>query len=255
VAVSAIVVLVAAYRLVSRRADLIRYAWMVVAGTLTQVVLGGITVLLDLHPVVVGVHFLLSMGLLAASEMLWIASGTETGKPVSGISGSGQPGLGRWLIRSQMVLATVVLFTGTIVTGTGPNSGDSRADRLDFELESVARIHAVTVWLLLALLVVIALRLTGRLGGEASPGARPSQGPRYKNPFDVVQWMLGVVVLQGAIGYTQFALGVPPLLVELHIMGAVAVWSLAILLTAAPVGATVPVGETAGRNERLADLA
>ena len=48
--------------------------------------------------------------------------------------------------------------------------------------------------------------------------------------FRVVRWMLAAVVVQGAVGYTQFGLGVPAGLVEVHILGALVVWSLAILL-------------------------
>lgn len=223
VAVSAVAVLVAAYRLPSRRPDLLRYAWLVVAGTLTQVVLGGITVLLDLNPVVVSVHFLLSMGLLAAAQYLWFHSRSDSEN--SRIAGSGpdasHPQAG--MIRGQLGLATIVLLTGTVVTGTGPNSGDTEADRLNFELEAVTRIHSIAVWLLVAALVLLAVRLS-RNPAPAAPR------PGVPAPFSVVRWMLAAAVVQGGIGYTQFALGVPPLLVELHIVGAITIWSLALLL-------------------------
>ncbi len=252
VAVSAVAVVVAAYRRTPRRADLITYAWLVMAGTATQVVLGGITVLLDLHPIVVGVHFLISMGLLVVSQSLWFRSRLDDVQRRSDpdVSHPAQS-----LIRLQLGLSSVVLFTGTVVTGTGPNSGDSRADRLGFELETVARIHSLSVWLTLAVLVWLAIRLSRIASGSAQP-AGPALAPvgPFRDPFTIIRWMLGVVMIQGAIGYTQFALGVPPLLVELHIVGAVAVWTLALHLMMS-AGQVVGVGsEYAGRSETVADL-
>lgn len=261
VALSAVAVVVAAHRRRPRRADLIRYAWAVVAGTMLQVVLGGVTVLLDLHPIVVSVHFLLSMGLLWAAQVLWFRAGPdrsadEATEPI----GEALPAdAGRkWsgdvtLLRALPVLASAVLLTGTVVTGTGPNSGDSRADRLGFELETVARIHSAFVWCLIAALVMLAVR-TARSRLRRSD---PLDGP---TGFTVLNVLLAVVVAQGAIGYTQFALGAPALLVELHVIGAVAVWSLSILLhlqwadgrprqAAGTVGAVGATAEGATRPE------
>ena len=36
--------------------------------------------------------------------------------------------------------------------------------------------------------------------------------------------LVGAIVLQGAIGYTQYFVGVPPLLVGLHVAGSIVVW-------------------------------
>jgi cytochrome c oxidase assembly protein subunit 15 len=206
VAVSAVLAVVAAYRRLPRRPDLIRLAWGLVAGTAAQVVLGGITVLADLHPIVVSVHFLVSMILLWNAQTLWVRSGQEHHTVRTA---------GEWPARLQLALAAAVLLTGTIVTGTGPNSGDSRADRLNFELESVARIHSACVWLLIATVVVMAVRIV-RSGGQGSAA------------FVAARWLLLAIVAQGTLGYTQFALGVPPALVEAHVFGAIVVWSLAI---------------------------
>ena len=106
----------------------------------------------------------------------------------------------------------MVLVTGTLVTGTGPNSGDSRAERLQFELESVTRVHSVMVWCFLAIAATLAIRL-----------ARTGVIPR------LLQRLLAAVAAQGALGYWQFATGVPPLLVELHVLGSMVVWCLAVL--------------------------
>ena len=106
----------------------------------------------------------------------------------------------------MVAAATVVLTTGTLVTGTGPNSGDARADRLSFELEAIARVHGVTVWVLVAVTLALVLRL--RSLGDTRWGS----------------WLLAAMVTQGGIGYLQFSLGVPPGLVAVHIVGAMVVW-------------------------------
>jgi cytochrome c oxidase assembly protein subunit 15 len=189
-----------AYRRNPRRPDLIVWSWFLVAGVAAQIVLGGITVLADLHPILVSGHFLLSMVLLWNVAVLFAKARGGSGRPVSVLPES----LTRHSL-ATVVVASALLVTGTVVTGTGPNSGDFRADRLNFSLSDVARIHGLTAWATLLLLVALAVRLR-RAGIEPT----------------ALQAPVVVAVLQGALGYTQYNLGVPPVLVMLHIVGAVA---------------------------------
>lgn len=218
VTLSAIAALVAAYRRLPRRDDLIRLAWLLVGGTAAQIVLGGITVLLDLNPIVVSIHFLVSMALLVAAHLLWRRAdpdGPPTGRPAADDTS-------RLLLRALLPLAGIVLFTGTLVTGSGPHSGDASADRLGFELTSIARVHSVTVWVFMASLVGLALQYRNRIGAETGD-------PRTRH-WPILRLLLLAGVAQGAVGYTQFALGVPAALVELHVAGSVTVWMLAVAL-------------------------
>jgi cytochrome c oxidase assembly protein subunit 15 len=96
----------------------------------------------------------------------------------------------------------VVVFTGTIVTASGPHAGDEAAERLGFHIEDVARVHGASV----VLFVVLALALWRLTRSRAS------------------QWLLAAIVVQAAIGYTQYFTGVPALLVGFHVVGALAVW-------------------------------
>lgn len=224
-----------AYRRRPRRPDLIRWAWGLVAGLVAQIVLGGVTVLVDLHPLFVGGHYFLSVVLLWNAVVLVTrasAGGPET-----------TPNVDRGLImhgRAVVSLAVVVLAIGTLVTGTGPNSGDGRAERLTFDLNDIARIHAIAVWCFLAVTLVLAIRLQRRSTKHAV----------------LARWLVGGIIVQGAIGYTQFALGVPPLLVEAHMAGTVYVWCVTLVLylsfydrpvmePADPLESGPPVGETA----------
>ncbi len=114
--------------------------------------------------------------------------------------------LGR-LIVAATALAVVL---GTVVTGTGPHGGDEDVDRLPFFLPDVARLHGVSVMLLLVLVLVTLWRLR-------SDGAPPALLRRG-------EVLLAVIVAQAAVGYTQYFTGVPVLLVGVHIAGATAVW-------------------------------
>lgn len=232
VTVSAIAAVVAARRLQPARPDLVRFAWALVIGTAAQIVLGGITVLLDLHPLVVSVHFLFSMGLLWAAQSLWLRSGQAAEPDWFHYSGSAATAAARArtvapvdqrtmiLTRLQLGLTSVVLLAGTIVTGTGPHSGDSSAERLGFDLSEITRVHSTIVWLLLLVLVVFALHMAR----EADRSE-----PQIAAGFQSLRWLMLAVLAQGALGYIQFGLGLPAALVEAHVFGALVVWSLSIL--------------------------
>lgn len=205
VSAAVILAVLAARRRRPYRPELFHLALGLVAGVLAQAVLGGITVLVELHPVAVIGHFLLSMVLLANAVVLLHLSGEDAP------SAPGPRLVGHsW---GLVVLAALVLVTGTVVTGTGPHGGDSRAERLPLELAWVARLHASVVWLFVAVTVVLALRAARAGDLRTLRRVRP---------------LLVVAVAQGAVGYLQYALGVPPALVALHIAGAIGVWCAAL---------------------------
>ena len=188
-----------------RRADLTRWSFGLVVGVLANAVLGGITVLTELTPPIVAAHFLLSISRVWNAVVLHDRAGHD-----------GSPGLPlvparvRTLARALVVVAGVVLLTGTVVTGTGPHGGDEEVARLSFDIGEVVRLHSIAAWVFLALAVwtMAELRRTG-------------------TPRDVdrrAQVLVGAILLQGAIGYTQYFTGVPPWLVLLHVLGSVLVW-------------------------------
>ncbi len=189
-----------------RRRDLVVLSSGLVLGVIGQIVLGGLTVLFDLAPQLVMAHFLLSILILANAVVLHHRAGRPDGARLRVID----PVLVR-LAGGLTLAATVVLVTGTVVTNTGPHAGDRRARRFDLFLPDVARVHGVTVMVFLAL-VLTTLFVAYRRGVL----------PRVQRGLTV---LLGLVVAQAAVGYTQYFTGVPPLLVGVHIAGATAVWA------------------------------
>lgn len=193
------------------RRDLVWLSVGLVLGVIGQIVLGGITVLVDLHPVAVGGHFVLSMILVADAVVLtWRA-----GRPAAPRA----PVVARvdlWLSRVATALAAGLMLTGPIVTGTGPHAGDAASPRFGFAIPDVVRIHSINMWLFLAVLVVLLVRLVRTPGVD-----RLGDGRLLRRGTTV----LVVVVAQGAIGYLQYATGIPAALVLAHIIGATAVLS------------------------------
>jgi cytochrome c oxidase assembly protein subunit 15 len=177
-----------------------------VVGVGAQIVLGGLTVVYGLSPPWVMAHFLLSMVLIADAVVLHTRAGRPDGEPVVPLVTDRVMALGRTVI----VLAAIVLATGTIVTGAGPHGGDENVKRLDVAVSTVARVHGLAENLfLLGVLVTLWL-------------CRVEGAPR--RVFRAGYVLLIVLVAQAIVGYTQYATGVPVLLVGVHIAGAALVW-------------------------------
>lgn len=179
-------------------------AVLVLLGVVLQALLGGVTVLLGLHPATVALHFLLSMLLVATASSLWFAR-HEGGGPARPLV----PPLVTRLAWVTSGVGAVVLVLGTVVTGSGPHSGDAdEPARLGFDARTVSWLHADVVMLFLGLVVAtwLAVRLTDR--------GRPSAAGR--------SWLavLGVSLAQGLVGYVQYFTGLPEALVVTHMLGA-----------------------------------
>ncbi|MBO3748659.1 heme A synthase [Streptosporangiaceae bacterium NEAU-GS5] len=197
--------LVAALRLARRRPVLVRLAALLPAGVVAQALWGGLVVRSALNPVTVSVHFLISIGMIAAACALY-ARASEGDGPVVRLVHRDIRTLGLVLTAAVAVL----LVAGVVVTGTGPHSGDEAATRFAFDIETVARIHADLVWAVVGITfaLIFALHLT-------------------RAPWQVRRAALvlfAVELAQGVIGYVQYFLAVPAFLVGLHVLGATLVW-------------------------------
>ena len=199
VGLAALLVIVAVWRWAPGRRALLRISVLPLVGVLLQAVLGGITVLTGLNPALVAAHFLASMVLVSLSAYLLyrVSEGDEA--PVS---------LVRKEIRSlaglTAALGAGILLLGTMVTGSGPHSGDANTPRFGFDPRTISWLHADAVMLFVGLVVAVllAVHLT-------------TSDPRPRKVWQVV---LGITVLQGLVGYTQYLTGLPEAVVLVHML-------------------------------------
>jgi cytochrome c oxidase assembly protein subunit 15 len=197
--ISALVAVI--YVLKSGRKDLRSLAAGQVLGIIGQGVLGGITVLTDLHPLPVACHLLLSMLLIAGATSLYSRRHTPQVKvpaPTRTVSVISQ---------LHLVVAFIVLILGTLVTGSGPHAGDEKAQRFGFDIRTVAILHADAVIFLVG--ITIALLVAASIAQSTKKA---------------IYIFFVITLAQGAIGYTQYLTGIPEALVAAHLAGATIFW-------------------------------
>ena len=184
----------------SGRRDLRSLAVGQFLGIFGQGILGGITVLTGLHPITVALHLLLSMVLIAGATSIHIrrfepSINIETSK------------LTRSLAILHVLIVFLVMILGTVVTGSGPHAGDAQAERFTFDIRTVAILHADFVIFLFG--VTIAFFVAVGTSAQTKIKLRT---------FTII------ALAQGIIGYVQYFLGVPALIVGLHLLGAAVLW-------------------------------
>ncbi|GAA2408470.1 COX15/CtaA family protein [Streptomyces glaucosporus] len=189
-----------------RRRSLSRLAWAQFWLVVANALMGGATVLMELNPYTVAVHFLLATALLTVATVTWLRAreGDEGPRPLAG------PRL-RQLAAVLTVAAAALVVVGTMVTGSGPHAGDSSdVPRMGVDWETTARVHALLAWAVVGLTVLLwlALRAVDAPGG----------------PLGRARELLLVLLAQGVIGYVQYFTELPEVLVALHLFGSCVVW-------------------------------
>ena len=171
-----------------------------ILGVLAQALIGGVVVLLHLHPGWVSLHFGVSAALVAAS--LYVLHRHDEGdKSPTRVVGPRVRALA-WALAA---LTTVVVVLGVLTTGAGPHSGDAEVGyRIAVDPALLTRWHAAAVWVFLA---ALATYLVAARGGPA-PVRRAAL------------ILLAITLAQGLIGYVQYFTDLPELLVGLHMIGA-----------------------------------
>jgi cytochrome c oxidase assembly protein subunit 15 len=158
---------------------------MLIAGVVADAILGAFVVYSKLNPWLVSLHMLLSLSMIVISAVLYHRS-----KYVYGPGARSDVRDRHFLLIARLLWIpfAVLLITGTITTGSGPHAGASQgqlvARRLPFAFSSAAWVHSLAAVLFIGLVT-------------------------------------GLLLAQAAIGVTQYLTHVPPLLVELHVVGAV----------------------------------
>ncbi|HEX6149668.1 COX15/CtaA family protein [Nocardioides sp.] len=198
----AILTFIAAWQ--TRRRDLRVLAFVLGVGIPAQAVIGGLTVLTDLNPWVVSFHLLCSLAIIGLAVLfLWRLDRPEpepVGGPVVTLA---------WLV---FAAGWLVLYVGTVVTGSGPHAGDLDVPRNGLDPLQLSQLHADAVFLLVGLTVALVV--------VAPPGARRAAGV-----------LLAIELAQGLIGFVQYFTDLPIVLVGFHLLGAALIsaamtWSL-----------------------------
>lgn len=203
VSLASIVALAAALLRTPRRRDLTWLSAGLVAGLFAEVAMGALVVYYKLAPALVSAHFLLGLAFLAVAMVLYERSTIADGgvEPLALVDRTSV------ILSRLMLIATAAVVTlGTIVTSTGPHGGDPTAQRFRLSLHSIAQLHgtSVEIYLMITVLTLWNLARTG------------APRPVVKR----AQLLLGALLLQAAVGYTQYFNGDPVGLVAVHVVGA-----------------------------------
>ncbi|MFF8611163.1 heme A synthase [Streptomyces sp. NPDC015350] len=188
------------------RRTLTRLGWLQFWIVMGNAVLGGIVVLVGLNPYTVAAHFLLSTALLTVAMVTWhrIDEGDGEPRPLVGKAVSQLA----WLLA---VAAGLLVAVGTVVTGAGRHAGDSSdVHRIPIDWKLVSQLHADLAWVVVALTVALWFVLKA---------VDAPVGPRHR-----ARELFLVLMAQGVIGYVQYFLDTPELLVGLHMLGSCLVW-------------------------------
>lgn len=173
-----------------------RLALVIALGVPFQAVIGGISVLTDLNPWIVSLHLILSMLLVAASMLLVVR--------IRGTSEVTWPPYAKQVVLATYVVLWVVVYLGTVVTGSGPHAGDAKAPRNGLDPHVMSHVHAASVYVLVALTVAACVIL------RRTPAGR------------IAVILLLVELAQGTIGFVQYFTDLPIALVATHLVGAAA---------------------------------
>lgn len=184
------------------RPELLRLAVILGLGIPAQAVIGGITVLTDLNPYVVGLHYLLSAVLVGLAA--WLLYRVRVG-PATGLRQA--PRGYRGLVIASLVALTVSINIGVLVTGSGPHAGDGGAARNNLDSELLQHLHSwpsyVTFGLVVSGLVwtlAVGVPAVTRRAKRASIGA------------------VALTLSQIGVGLYQARNGLPEIFVGVHIV-------------------------------------
>lgn len=173
---------------------------------LAQGVLGGITVIFELHPLIVMAHFLLS--LVAIALALVVALGARD--HVRGATAESPLGAS-WLALALVPSALALVVSGTLVTAAGPHSGGEDIMRFGGTVEALHIHIGATAVFGVAFLGLLAMLLLERRRARAE--------------LLIAGGILGLLLVQMAVGEVQWRQGLPWGLVLVHVTLATAVWA------------------------------
>lgn len=179
--------------------------------TVGQVPLGGITVLFDLHPLLVASHFALSLIALAGGVVTYL----QAADVVNGIRRALATGAGWLALLFAAALGTTVV-TGVLVTSAGPHSGDPQVIKRFGMLDDAAYVHVRAVVALLIVAIIVGVFVWRR---------RDERGLLVP-----ALWFIPAFIAQVVVGEVQWRNQLPWEVVLAHVTIAAAVWGLGVAI-------------------------
>lgn len=196
-------------------------------GTMGQAPLGGLTVIFDLHPLLVMAHFLLALLVLGAAVIVSLEAWALARGHVRPLVPRAVQGAG--VLVAASCLALVV--TGTFVTAAGPHSGGADIRRLgDASTAIEIHVRATAVFGLTFVAILGYLLLHRR---------------RVPVLFTAALGVLALLGVQMVVGEIQYRTHLPWWLVLIHVVLAAGVWAATVALATMLVRPPAPVARGA----------
>ncbi len=187
-------------RMRRERPELFRLSLALGLGIPGQAVIGGVTVLTDLNPYVVGLHYLLSAILVGLAALLLYRVRRGPRRATWGV-----PPQVRAIGALLCAVLGVSIVMGILTTGSGPHAGDGGVARNGLDSWLLQHFHAWPSYVVLGL--VVTLTALAWFAGVGSWGYRRA-----------VTGSLGVTALQIGVGLYQANTGLPEWAVGVHMV-------------------------------------
>ena len=197
----AIVTFALVFRMRKNRRDFFWLTLLIGLGIPAQAVIGGISVLMQLNPYVVGLHFIVSIVMIVLSTVLVfrVYNGNAPRTWILSPSGLSLPRI-VWL---AAVFQIVTIILGILTTGSGPHAGDAGAPRNGLDGGILQSLHSYPAYVAVGL-TLLAIAMASRAHQLAERNA--------------LLMLLAVNVAQIVVGIVQSRTGLPPLLVGIHML-------------------------------------
>lgn len=193
----AIAAFIAVLRIRKQRPDLFWLTLLAGFGIPAQATIGGISVLTQLNPFVVGFHFVVSVALVGLCTTFLYRVYEADAPRVAAVPG--------WYSALALVTAfitAVTIVVGILTTGSGPHAGDADAPRNGLDSVVLQHVHswpAYATFALTVVLLVAAFRL-------------------HLPPLNWAALLLLVELMQIGVGLLQARTGLPPFIVGVHMV-------------------------------------
>jgi cytochrome c oxidase assembly protein subunit 15 len=202
----------AARRVVGLPSWVRRVALAAFLGTVAQIPLGGLTVILELHPLAVMSHFLLALVVTA----LAVVAALEAWTHHRGLAVSVAPSWLRIVAAVGVVACAALVVTGAVTTASGPHPGtDEGVERLGLGIVDTVYVHVRATAVYGIGLLLVGWQLL-RLRREL-PGVVRLAGA-----------LLVVLLAQMLVGEIQYRNALPWGLVLVHVTLGAAIWGLTV---------------------------